>query len=256
MYPYDLFFDIDLYDIFMMIGLISAIIVYDLYVSKRDIPAKVQNFYLFLGVISIVVGLFSATLFQSVFNWIETGVFEWRGMTFYGGVIGGVATFLIGLFAVGGKIFKEKEHLLNFTHVYEVAPCCITIAHGFGRIGCLFAGCCYGMEVGGFPGLHMHSGFGHGEGYFLPTQLYESVFLFALFIVLSIFYKKGKNINFIVYLIAYGIWRFAIEFLRADDRGMFLPFLPLTPAQVISLCMIIAGVIMIIYRNFKNKKTA
>ena len=246
MYPYELFWGIDLYDIFMVIGIISAIIVYDKYIEKRNIPAKVRDFYLIIGVVSIVVGIYSAELFQSLFNYIKTGVFVWQGLTFYGGIIGGVATFIICLFAFGKIFFKEKEHLTNFRHVYEVAPCCITIAHAFGRIGCLMAGCCYGAKTDGFPGIYMPQ----NGGYFIPIQLYESLFLFALFIVLSYLYKKNNSYTFIVYLISYGAWRFVIEFFRADERGAFIP--GLTPAQAISLLAIAVGIGMAIYKAVKD----
>ena len=258
MYPYELFWGIDLYDVFLALGLFSAVVIFDLYVAKRNVPAKVQNFYLLLGGISIVAGLYGAGLLQSFFNYIRTGVFEVKGLTFYGGVIGGAAIFLFGTFVFGKAIFKEKEHLAYFNDVYEVAPCCITAAHGFGRIGCLMAGCCYGKETDGFPGLKMSvekvvgDATARVEGYFLPTQLYEAVFLFALFALLSRLYFKRKNVNFIVYLLAYGTWRFFIEFLRADERGAFLPLL--TPAQAISILAVAIGVAMIIKRIIYRRK--
>ncbi len=243
MYPYELFLGINLYDIFLLVGILSAIIVYDKYISKRDVPNKVRDFYLIIGVVSIVAGLFGAGLFQSVFNYIKTGEFVWGGLTFYGGVICGVIMFFICLFAFGRIFFKEGEHLKNFKHVYSVAPCSITIAHAFGRIGCLFAGCCHGERVEGFPqGLF----FPELNGYYVPLQLYESLFLFALFFLLSYLFMKKKEITFPLYLISYGVWRFIIEFFRADERGAFLP--NLSPAQAISIFAILIGISLFIIK--------
>ena len=82
MYPYTLFWDIGLYDICLTIGIIMALFIFDLYMSRRKIPPKVQDFYLLAGVAAIVLGILSAGLFQSVYNWIETGKFAFMGMTF------------------------------------------------------------------------------------------------------------------------------------------------------------------------------
>lgn len=253
MYPYTLFWDIGLYDICLTIGIIMALVIYDLYMSRRKISSKVQNFYLLAGVSAIVLGILSAGLFQSVYNWIETGKFAFMGMTFYGGLIGGVIVFFAVFFAVGKYLFKENEHKKYFSDLFEVAPCCITIAHAFGRIGCLFAGCCFGKEVDGFPGIKMtvhYKGSDNYVGYFLPTQAYEAIFLFALFAVTSILYFKRKDVNFIVYTIGYGVWRFALEYLRADDRGALIP--GITPSQFISIILVLIGLGMIVYKVLKK----
>ncbi|MDE7214453.1 MAG: prolipoprotein diacylglyceryl transferase, partial [Clostridia bacterium] len=47
--------------------------------------------------------------------------------------------------------------------------------------------------------------------------------------------------NFGVYAIAYGIWRFIIEFFRDDDRGGVVGA-ALTPSQILSIVMVVLGV--------------
>ncbi|MBQ7642408.1 MAG: prolipoprotein diacylglyceryl transferase, partial [Clostridia bacterium] len=129
MYPYELFWGIDLYGIFMTVGFVAALLVFDTLAQKGDIPDKIRVFYMFTGIFSIGVGLFGASLVQSVFNYIKTGVFKWQGLTFYGGVIVGAAVFILITFFAGGLFFKEKEHLKYFGKVCEIAPCSITAAH-------------------------------------------------------------------------------------------------------------------------------
>lgn len=254
MYPDNLFWNFNLYNICLSLGLIGAIIVLDKYLTHRKVPAKVQNFYLIVGVVAIALGILSANLVQSIYHFIETGVFEFGvGMTFYGGLIGGTIVFFIGFFCFGPLFFKDKEHIKYSSDLFAVAPCCITLAHGFGRIGCLFAGCCYGKKMDGFPGLWMHTP--DGTGYFLPTQLYEAIVLFALFAITSVLFFKKINWTFVVYHIGYGIWRFFIEYLRIDDRGEFIP--GLTPSQWISIGLISVGIITAgykVYKIVKNKK--
>lgn len=259
MYPDNLFWDFNLYNICLTIGLIAVVIVLDKYLEHRKVPPKVQNFYLIVGVLTIGLGIICANLTQSIYHYIETGVFTFNaGMTFYGGLIGGIIVFFIGFFVFGKILFKEKENIKYSCDLFAVAPCCITIGHAFGRLGCLFAGCCYGRQVDGFPGLPM-TVWKNGmkiHGYFIPTQLYESIFLFILFGVTTFLYFKKIDWNFVVYLIGYGIWRFIIEFFRTDDRGELLP--GLTPSQWISVGLIAAGLIILgfkIYKIFKAKKT-
>ena len=76
----------------------------------------------------------------------------------------------------------------------------------------------------------------------VPTQLFEMCFLLLLAGVMALLYFKFKlNYNFGVYAIAYGIWRFVIEFFRVDDRGGVDGAL-LTPSQILSIVMVILGV--------------
>ena len=90
----------------------------------------------------------------------------------------------------------------------------------------------------------------------MPTQLYEAIFLFILFAVTSVLFYKEIDWNFVVYLVGYGLWRFFIEYLRIDDRGVLIP--GLTPSQWISVGLILAGVVIAgvkIYKIIKTKKS-
>ena len=183
-----------------------------------------------------------------------------------GGFIGGAITFILVYFVVGKFYFRGKKkglHIKEFNKLLIVAPCCITIAHAFGRIGCLTAGCCHGKYLGQeyvFGGIWMKS---DGMwGYYVPTQLYESLFLFVLFVVLSILLFKKCNITMQIYLIAYGVWRFLIEFLRDDARGGFV--LGLSPSQWQSFIFIGMGLVLLLiyylvkipfWNNYENVKT-
>lgn len=83
-------------------------------------------------------------------------------------------------------------------------------------------------------------------GYYIPTQLYESLFLFLLFGVLTFLYFKRYNFTYVVYLIAYGAWRIFIEFFRADHRGEIIPGSGISPSQFQSILFILGGIAMLI----------
>ncbi len=217
---------IQLYGIFIAIGIVGCLVVLYLYTAKKGMPSKLQDYIFFIGVFAIAIGFLFAKLFQAFYNWIEDGVFNFAsaGITVMGGLIGGAGSFLLVYFLVGKFFFKGKDknlHIKQFNNLLGVAPCCITLAHAFGRLGCLMAGCCHGKLLSTteyvFGGIWMK---GNGVwGYYIPTQLYEAIFLFILFGVLSLLYFKKINICLPIYLVAYAIWRFVIEFFRGDDRG-------------------------------------
>lgn len=251
--------DVYLYGVFIALGLIACMVVFFLYTTKKKVPEKLQDFVFFVAVIAIALGFLSAMLYQAVYNWIETGYFNFytAGLTVMGGIVGGVAVFLIVYFGVGKFLFKGKEkdlHIKHFGDILSVAPMCITIAHAFGRLGCLMSGCCHGAYLDDQPvfgGIYMDT-VDDGAGYFVPTQLYESIFLFLLFAVLSVLYFKNCRITMHIYLIAYGIWRIIIEFFRTDDRGAFI--LGLSPSQWQSIAFIVAGVALIVFYVVKKWK--
>ena len=244
-------FSIYMYGICIAAGIIACMAVFYVYTKKKNMDRDLQDFIFVVAIISIAAGFLFAKLFQAFYNYIETGNFNFykAGITVMGGVLGGAAVFLAVYFGFGKLFFKGKKkgiHFKEFNKVFCVAPCCITIAHAFGRIGCLMAGCCHGKYLGTeyvVGGIWMkHGGV---SGYYVPTQLYEAIFLFALFAVLTILYYKDFNIIMHVYLIAYGIWRIFIEFFRDDARGAEV--LGLYPSQWTSILFIIIGVGLFVF---------
>ncbi len=266
MYPksilsFDLFgkeTSIYLYGIFIAVGILACLIVYFLYTKKRGMAQKVQDFGFVCAIVAIALGFLIAKLYQAFYNYLENPDkgfnFYNAGITAMGGFIGGAATFIAVYFGIGSLIFKGKDkglHVKQFGILLNVASLCIIIAHAFGRIGCLMAGCCHGAYLGAeyvVGGIYMKAG---GRwGYYVPTQLYEALFLFVLFAVLSILYFKRCNILMHIYLIAYGVWRIIIEIFRTDARGAMI--LGLAPSQWQSIIFIVGGVALLLFYYFKK----
>ena len=157
------------------------------------------------------------------------------GFVFYGGLIGAV----LGIF-IYAKQFKLsfKSLLLTFVPV-------IPLIHAIGRIGCLWAGCCYGIEYSGFGSIVFHDTvFAPVNIQLFPTQLLESICNLIIFIVLLLTYKKnaGTYRTVILYCILYSVVRFSIEFLRGDLIRGFL--LNLSVSQWISIILFITGIFL------------
>ena len=131
--------------------------------------------------------------------------------------------------------------------------------HAFGRVGCFFAGCCYGIPFS--HGFVMHDSLnpvGDGVARF-PVQLLEALLLLILFLVLNGIRKKRLSLLkeegaateqkrkpnrregslLPLYLLSYAVIRFGDEFLRGDTyRGIWLFF---STSQWISV-FILAGI--------------
>ncbi len=237
-----------LYGIMIAVGILCCFILLFFYGKKRNIDSKFIDFVFYDAIAAIAFGFFSAALFQATYNYIENpeaGFDLGGGITFIGGLIGGIAIFLALYFIFRKKLSGRLLDILSF------APCCITIAHAFGRLGCFFAGCCYGKPTDSAFGIvfptRPHLGAVH------PTQLYEAIFLFLLcavifLIVMKWHFKHGLS----VYLICYGMFRFGIEYLRNDSRGGFIP--GISPSQFWSICMVAAGIGLIFLVEYLWKR--
>lgn len=166
------------------------------------------------------------------------------GYVFYGGLIGGITAVFI---------FCKKYHFDIESTFLTLTPI-IPFTHAFGRVGCFFGGCCYGISYDGPLCVHFDenpiSPHLHEVPRF-PVQLLEALLNFILFIVIYRLAKKEKRIHSILqtYLICYSIERFFLEFLRGDiERGHFLL---LSTSQWISILIFVGTCI---YAKSKNAK--
>jgi phosphatidylglycerol:prolipoprotein diacylglycerol transferase len=162
--------------------------------------------------------------------WQESSFWLGGGFVFYGGLL--FAMFYIALIG----------HFFPSYHYSKLGFCLIPllIGHAVGRIGCFFAGCCYGMESSW--GMEVH---GHER---VPLPLFESIYLLLLALILS---KRTFKSPFSFYLLTYGIGRFVLEFFRGDvERGIWGG---LSTSQWISLVLVLVGIILMMKKDQKTK---
>jgi phosphatidylglycerol:prolipoprotein diacylglycerol transferase len=235
-----------MYGLMIAVGILACFGVLFQFGKKRKIESRFIDFVFYNAIAAIMVGFGSAALFQATYNYIEnpSAGFNFNGgITFIGGLIGGVVAFLVGY-----AIFRKKYEA-RLVDIMPIVPCCITIAHAFGRVGCFFAGCCYGKQTDSFLGVH----FPNVPGKVHPTQLYEAIFLLAVFAICYLLYwKKHFKHTMSLYLICYGVFRFSIEYLRGDHRGELLGFI--SPSQFWSILMVVIGVGLYFLLNWLFQK--
>ncbi len=165
------------------------------------------------------------------------------GFVFYGGLIGG----FIGL-VIYTKIYKEK--IYAYMDIYAVV---LPIGHAVGRVGCFFAGCCYGIPCS-FGVVYTHTVGQTPLGIkLLPIQLIEAGCLVILFIVQIIIYTKTKKgIATLTYCINYSVIRFVLEYFRGDsERGVFGIF---STSQWICIGIIVISVCALVITVKKKDK--
>jgi len=165
------------------------------------------------------------------------------GGVFYGGLIVAVVVALWYIRRIGLPLWTTCD---------VFAPG-IALGHVVGRLGCFFAGCCYGKpttvpwaitftspeaaaNVGTPLNVPLH-----------PTQLYEAGAEAIILILLLATESRGRRFpgrTFWLYMLLYAISRYVIEIFRGDPRGTVFMF---STSQFISLILIPLSLVMLVY---------
>lgn len=170
--------------------------------------------------------------------------FSEAGLVYYGGFIGGILFLLLAAKVVRVPAWSMLDTVLPS----------VPLAHALGRVGCLFAGCCYGLPNDTFGFYFNASPFAPHDVRLLPVQLIEAVCVFGLFLFMVCYGRKKRAPGRIlsIYLIGYGIIRFILEFFRYDAyRGIYGEF---SISQWISLILIALGLFFVFLYPRLSKK--
>jgi phosphatidylglycerol:prolipoprotein diacylglycerol transferase len=169
------------------------------------------------------------------------------GLTYYGGFLASSAT----------AWWLLKVDRFPFWKAADAAGMIVALGLGFGRMGCLLAGCCFGVTSEsswalvfppGSPASEWQAKAGLLERAYEPslpvhpTQIYESAASFAIAAFLMLFLHERKRYDGHVFLAFVGLYaaaRAVLEFLRSDDRGGLGL---LSTSQLIGIGLIVAAV--------------
>lgn len=164
------------------------------------------------------------------------------GLAIHGGLIGG---------ALAAWIYLKKKYVPFWRMADAVAPA-IILGQAFGRFGNFMNGDAHGMPTSmpwgivfprtsaagaQFPGIPLH-----------PTMLYEMAFNLSIFAFLWFSLRKRDHKDgfiFAMYFVLYSIGRFIVEGFRADS----LMLGPIRAAQAVSLTLVVAASVVIIYKR-------
>ena len=220
------------------------------------------NDFLDIGFIIVISAIVGSRLFYVLFNlndYIENpaAIFQiWHGgLVFYGG---------LAIAALGAMLYMKYRKIPTMYGTDIIAPS-VALGYVITRIGCFLNGCCYGHETHWFTGVHgwkegtgaaMYTGglffsklFG-GEAVpevikLHPTQLYAAGINLVFFVVLFLLWGKRKfdGMIFWLYIMMYSVYRFFIEYFRADNEPFLLD---MTIAQIMSIVLLICAVVAFI----------
>jgi len=246
-------FKIHTYGLMIMIGAIFGFL-YLSHSSKKELgidQEKVQN----LAVLIISAAFIGGKLLFYLENpsyyfssWDAMRRNFRTGFVFYGSL----------LFAVPVVVWffkKEKWPLWPMMDRIAITAC---IIHSMGRMGCFFAGCCYGIPTDMAWGITFTDAHSQAEPLntpLHPTQLYSSFMILSILMILVMLKRQQRFAGqlFFVYVILYAVGRGIIEIFRGDEaRGYIIDGI-LSHSQFISI--IVIGITLFVYFKFRRKKS-
>lgn len=234
------------YAVFTSIGLFFTLILLFYRMNRFEIKYWQLAHYLIVGIICLLIGsriMFAIAMIPSMENGFSLmefiGYLINGGIVFYGGLIGGLAGI-----AITAKVRKD-----NLSHIYAFAAPAFPLFHAWARLGCLFGGCCYGIE---WPwGVVMAAS---PEVVRFPVQVSESVcdgLIFAAILIYEHKNPKGES-GIYIYLFSYAICRYILEFFRGDRvRGIWGI---LSTAQIVSIGIVVGCIVVCVKRHRKKQR--
>lgn len=216
-----------------------------------------QDLIIDFVVYAIPLSIISARIFYVIFEWENyiNGPF-WRvfaiwegGIAIHGAVLGGVLTAVI----------FSRVKKISFWKLADIIAPSLILGQAIGRWGNFMNQEAHGGPVSDevynnflqyLPDFIMNQMTIEGVMYH-PTFLYESFWNILVFVLLILLRNKNplRGVVFLSYLIAYSVGRFFIEGLRTDSLYIVEG---LRTAQVVSIILIVAAIILIIYRNSRE----
>ncbi|MBP3891548.1 MAG: prolipoprotein diacylglyceryl transferase [Solobacterium sp.] len=239
-------FTIHGYGFMIALGILVGFWIAERQAKKNGLnPSEVDN----IVYVALISGWLFSKITYTIINWKDfiqdpihfllTG----SGWVVIGGILGG---------AFGAYLYCRYKKL-NFMEYANLIFPEVALAQAFGRIGCFFAGCCYGKHTTSpFGIVFPANGYTEAGARLIPTQLLSAFGDFVLFIVLFNLYNDKKTRKYVIaaYMILYSIGRFLIEFLRGDRERGFIGML--STSQFLCIFTLLGGLILMFQARKKE----
>jgi phosphatidylglycerol:prolipoprotein diacylglycerol transferase len=230
-------FDITSFGVLVAIGALVGLWVFGRELTRSGLPASAGD----AAMAGVFGGLLGAKLLWVAEHLGEEPfrdlLFSRGGMSWFGGLAGGVGTALI-------VIWRQRVPIVA---TLAAATPALAIGHAIGRIGCFLVGDDYGRPSDVPWAVAFPQGLPPTDVPVHPTQLYEAIAL-AVVAWLLIRWRRRNVPDAVVlgrYLVLAGSIRFAIEFIRVNVRVVG----PLTLAHLVSLALVIIGATMLAFHR-------
>lgn len=245
MYPFiNIFgFDVQTYSLIALLGFVATMIVAVSLGKRRGIASDKSIMATLISGLGIFIGghfLFTLTNIKNIIKVITENGFSFSGlapfvsgMVFYGGLFGAIAA--IALYTSLNKDIIKSD-------IFDIFSVSVPFFHFFGRVGCFFAGCCYGIESDFGITLYSNPSATHYGVSRFPVALVEAFVNLLIFALLLYFFKRNKLSGklIFIYLLIYAPARFILEFFRGDKiRGFIFGFSTSQFISVLIICFLI-----------------
>lgn len=226
-----------MYGIMIAIGFFSALVMTLYRGKKRGFDEDIIYGIFFCAVIGGLIGTRLLYYIVEIPQIVKNPSILWdfkNGYVVYGGIIGGILC----------SLWYCRRKKTAFLPYFDLVVPAVALAQGFGRMGCLFAGCCYGRPTDAWFGITFrNSNFAPVGVKLVPTQPISSAGDFLICGLLLLYAKSRPKTGRVaaMYLLLYGVGRFAVEFLRDDYRGSVGI---LSTSQLISIGIVAASIVM------------
>lgn len=159
------------------------------------------------------------------------------GMTFYGGLGGGI---LAGILVC-------RARRINVWDMADLAALAFPLGYALGRVGCFLNGCCYGGQCSvPWLGVRFHTPEGGLTPPSHPAQLYAVAASLLIYLLLTRVEarRRFRGQVMLAYIFLYGVYRFFIEFVREGVTAETTSVLHLTQGQIASLVLALAATLL------------
>jgi phosphatidylglycerol:prolipoprotein diacylglycerol transferase len=226
-------FEVTSFGVMVGLGALIGLWIFGRELAASHLPDDAQNG----AALGVVGGLVGAKLLWTIEHAGEGPVLDLLlsrgGLSWFGGFAGGVATALIYFAARGYPIVP----------IVAASTPALAIGHAIGRIGCFLVGDDYGRPTDLPWGVAFPQGLPPTTARVHPTQIYEALALSLLAVLLVRWRRADVDSAQVLgrYLLLGGAIRFAIEFVRINERVLF----GLTVAHLGALLMMLLGIILL-----------
>jgi len=202
-----------------------------------------------VGVIAAFMGgriLYIVSERETIHSFLDFFAFWQGGLAILGGVIG----TLVGLSLF---LWYKKIPILPF---FDLIALHAPLLQAVSRIGCFFAGCCYGKVCNFWWAVHYTDDqcLAPTDVWLHPTQLYSVALLFAIFLFMYFYVRKQKytpGMITVLYLILISTERFLVDFWR-DSRCIVTPFFSYN--QIVAIGIVVGSLVFLCILLKQKKK--
>jgi len=227
-------FEITSFGVLVAVAALVGIWLFGRELSRSGLPRDAVD----ASIAGVVGGLIGAKLLWTVEflgdQPLTDLLFSRGGLSWFGGLIGGVGTGLL-------MLWRKRVAIVP---ALAAATPALAVGHAIGRVGCFMVGDDYG-RLSNLPwAVAFPEGLPPTDVPVHPTQIYEAVALLVIARLLLRWRRADVPDSVVLgrYFVLAGAMRFAIEFIRVNTRLLG----PFTLAHALSFGLITIGVVVIV----------